>query len=142
MSLDEADQLNPIVIPNPNSSPGLSGNAPPPYISIDDYLNNTSVKVVVQNVQVLAAIAATPTEASNVVTPQASPMPDMVVLLAVSPQQAEVVRFAQLDGNISLVLRSPADAGAAQVDTTGITLKQLVDQDGVLPPQPVTPVAP
>jgi Flp pilus assembly protein CpaB len=61
------------------------------------------------------------------------------VVLAVTPQQAEVVRFAQLDGNVSLVLRAPDDAGAADTSTTGITLKWLVDNYGVLPPQPVTP---
>jgi pilus assembly protein CpaB len=142
ISMEDGDGLNPIVEANPVSSPGLGGNTDP-YISLDDYLNNTSVKVVVQNVQVLAAIAATPTDPSNVIGGAApSPQPDMVVLLAVTPQQAEIVRFAQLDGNISLVLRSPADAGAQAVDTTGITLKQLVDTYGVLPPAPVTPVTP
>jgi Flp pilus assembly protein CpaB len=136
LSMEEADGINPVVVPNPNTSPATDGTVPAPYLSIDDVVNNTSIKVVVQNVQVLAAITAVPTDA-NVSQPQPSPQPDVVVLLAVSPQQAEVVRFAQLDGNISLVLRSPADAGAPQVDTTGITLKQLVDQYGVLPPQPV-----
>jgi Flp pilus assembly protein CpaB len=62
--------------------------------------------------------------------------------LGVTPQQAEVIRFAQMDGNVSLVLRAPTDANAAAVDTTGITLKQLVDQYGVLPPAPVTPTNP
>ena len=141
ISMEDGDGLNPIVVPNPNPSPAFGGNTDP-YVSIDDYLNNTTVKVVVQNVQVLAAIAAAPQEQTNLVAGQASPQPDMVVLLAVTPQQAEVVRFAQLDGNISLVLRSPADAGAQAVDTSGITLKQLVDQYGVLPPAPVTPVNP
>ena len=141
LTLEDTDNTNPIVIPNPVSSPGFGGNSNP-YISLDDYLNNTSVKVVVQNVQVLAAIAATPTEPSNVIGASASPQPDMVVLLAVSPQQTEIVRFAQMDGNISLVLRSPADASAPAVDTSGITLKQLVDQYGVLPPAPVTPASP
>ena len=140
LSMEEADGINPVVVPNTNSSPSVDGSEPAPYLSIDDMVNNTSIKVVVQNVQVLAAMAATPTDPSNDVSPQATPQPDMVVLLAVSPQQAEVVRFAQMDGNISLVLRSPADAAAADVDTTGITLKQLVDQYGVLPPAPVTPV--
>jgi Flp pilus assembly protein CpaB len=140
--MEDGDALNPIVIANPASSPGLLGQAPPPYTSIDDFLNNTSVKVVVQNVQVLASIAAAPTEPTNVVSTQATPQPDVVVLLAVTPQQAEVVRFAQLDGNVSLVLRSPADATTPQVDTTGVTLKELVDQYGVLPPAPVTPPAP
>ena len=65
--------------------------------------------------------------------------PDVVVVLAVTPQQSEVVRFAQLDGNISLVLRAPGDNGAADTTTSGMTLKELVDNWGVLPPKPVTP---
>ena len=54
------------------------------------------------------------------------------------PQQAEVIRFAQLDGHVSLALRSPADYGAGEVTTSGITLQQLVDTYGVLPPAPIT----
>jgi Flp pilus assembly protein CpaB len=60
-------------------------------------------------------------------------------VLSVSPQQTEIVRYGQLDGNISLVLRAPGDSTAADTTTTGITLKWLVDHYGVLPPQPVTP---
>ncbi len=144
ISMEDADGLDPVVIANPTPAIGTStGSDYNPYTSLDDFVNNTSVKVVVQNVQVLAAIAAQPadtTDQGNQAAP--TPQPDMVVLLAVTPQQAEVVRFAQLDGNISLVLRAPADANAPAVDTTGITLKQLVDQYGVLPPAPVTPINP
>jgi pilus assembly protein CpaB len=145
ISMEDGDGLNPIVVANPAASPGTTGPAQDPYTDLSEYMNKTTVKVVVQNVQVLAAIAAAPTEPTNVVSGDASatPEPDMVVLLAVTPQQLEVVRFAQLDGNISLALRSPADSGAAAVDTTGITLKQLVDQYGVLTPGAVSPpVAP
>ena len=45
---------------------------------------------------------------------------------------------AQLDGHVSLALRSPADYGAGEVTTSGITLQQLVDTYGVLPPAPIT----
>ena len=48
------------------------------------------------------------------------------------------VRYLR-QGNISLVLRAPGDAGAADTTTTGITLKWLVDHYGVLPPAAVTP---
>ena len=144
ISMEDADGLDPVVVANPTPAAGTTtGSDFNPYTSLDNFVNNTSVKVVVQNVQVLAAIAAQPvntTDQSN--QAPATPQPDMVVLLAVTPQQAEVVRFAQLDGNISLVLRAPADANAPAVDTTGITLKQLVDQYGVLPPAPVTPINP
>jgi Flp pilus assembly protein CpaB len=142
LTMEDLDQLNPIVMPNPNASPGVSGGQPDPYISLDGYVNNTTVKVVVQNVQVLAAIAAQPVEGDQSNNTSATPQPDMTVLLGVTPQQAEVIRFAQMDGNVSLALRAPADANAAAVDTTGITLKQLVDQYGVLPPAPVSPTNP
>lgn len=138
ISLRDTDGLNPIVVENPNAGQTtVDGSRPDPYISLDNYLNNTSVKVVVQNVQVLAVMPRTIDESGNVqpVTPQ----PDVVVVLAVTPQQSEVVRFAQLDGNVSLVLRAPGDNGAADTATSGMTLKQLVDFWGVLPPKPVTP---
>ena len=65
------------------------------------------------------------------------------MILAVTPQQAEVIKFAQIDGQITLVLRSPkdyVDAAGAPVqpkvdETTGIILKMLIDKYGVLPPQ-------
>jgi Flp pilus assembly protein CpaB len=66
-----------------------------------------------------------------------------LVLLGVTAQQAEIIKFAQLDGSITLVLRSPLDFvgpdGVAVVppvtQTTGIVLKTLVDQHGVLVPE-------
>ncbi|HEY7025888.1 MAG TPA: Flp pilus assembly protein CpaB [Candidatus Limnocylindrales bacterium] len=142
LTMEDLDQLNPVVMPNPNGSPGVSGGQTDPYVSLDGYVNNTTVKVVVQNVQVLAAIGAQPIEGGQSNNSSATPQPDLTVLLGVTPQQAEVIRFAQMDGNVSLVLRAPTDANAAAVDTTGITLKQLVDQYGVLPPAPVTPTNP
>ena len=77
-----------------------------------------------------------------------------IVILAVSAQQAEVLKFAQMDGNVTLALRSVGDfidpiTGAVlpplDTKTTGVTLKVLVDSYGVLPPevvQTVTPSAP
>jgi len=139
LSLRDIDGLNPIVTPNPRAGQvGVDGGVPDPYQLLDEYVNNTTVKVVVQNVQVLAALPRS-SEPSNVVAPAGAPEPDVVVVLAVTPQQAEVIRFVQLDGNISLVLRAPGDYGAGEVATTGITLKELVELYGVLPPQPVTP---
>jgi pilus assembly protein CpaB len=141
LSMEDLDGLNPIVVPAPSTAPTTGGSVPDPYILLDGYLNNTTVKVVVQNVQVVAAMAK-PVDDGSGDSSAAADDPDMVVLLAVTPQQAEIVRFAQLDGNVSLVLRSPSDSAAAAVDTTGITLKQLVDQYGVLPPAPVQLVTP
>ena len=105
----------------------------------DDWLNNTTVKVLVQNTQVLAMVspmvlAAGTSADSTDGTPVST---DTTVILSVTPQQAEMVRFAELDGHLSLLLRSPGDASAADVTTTGITLRELVDKHGVLPPRVV-----
>jgi hypothetical protein len=50
-----------------------------------------------------------------------------------------MVRFAQISGDVSLILRSPDDRTAGEVPTSGVTLKKLVDENGVLPPAPVAP---
>jgi pilus assembly protein CpaB len=138
VSLEDLDGLNPVVLQNPNGFQiGSDGSVSPPFYPIDDYVNNTSIKVVVQGVQVLAALPPEPTDGTT--TDPSVVQPDVIAVLAVTPQQAEVIRFAQLDGNVSLALRSPADFGAGQVSTTGITLQELVETYGVLPPAPVTP---
>jgi Flp pilus assembly protein CpaB len=88
---------------------------------------------------VLAALGPQSLDANNTSVDPSVVQPDMIAVLAVSPQQAEVIRFAQLDGNVSLALRSPADFSSGAVTTSGVTLQQLVDNYGVLPPAPVTP---
>jgi Flp pilus assembly protein CpaB len=73
-----------------------------------------------------------------------------IVILAVSAQQAEVIKFAQIDGSISLVLRSPKDfrddqgnpIAPAPAGTTGVTLRVLVDEYRVLIPQLVETAVP
>jgi Flp pilus assembly protein CpaB len=110
-----------------------------PFKRIDDVVNNTSVKMLVQNVQVLGLLDPGPA-ASNTAPadPEAAPQaPGVIVILSVTAQEAELVRFAQLDGNLSLVMRSPADAAATPDTTTGITLRELVDNHGVLPPRAI-----
>lgn len=110
----------------------------------DPMLNNTSIKVLVQNSQVLGteSLAATDgTDASGASAGVTAPGA-MLVILSLTPQQVELVRFAQTDGNLVLALRSPKDAAAPDATTSGITLRMLVDQYGVLPPQMVTTVVP
>jgi hypothetical protein len=127
-------------------------------------LNNTSVKLLLQGLQVMGTLLPPAAPPANAGT--ASPPPtttgggpttlngqSQIVVLAVSAQQAEVLKFAQLDGSISLALRSPDDfidpatgqpLPPTTAETTGVTLKVLVDNYGVLPPelvQTVTPLA-
>jgi hypothetical protein len=92
----------------------------------------------------------------------ASPVPgglngqQELVILAVTPQQAEVIKFAQMlnrEDAISLILRSPDDfidpvtkkpyeTPKAPDGTTGIILKTLIDRYAVLPPELVETVLP
>jgi Flp pilus assembly protein CpaB len=106
-----------------------------------DWLNNTTIKVLVQNVQILGIVApalATDGTGGDVDPNTGQPLSGRVIaILSVTPQEAEAVRFAQLDGNLSLLMRSPQDAGAADEETTGITLRQLVEEWGVLRPRPI-----
>jgi pilus assembly protein CpaB len=139
LSMEDTDGLNPAVINNPSAYQPSADGSQPPYLSIDQFVNKTTIKVVVQNVQVLGALPRDTTSQGSDVSSNGTLVPDVMVILAVTPQQAEVVRFAELDGHVSLMLRAPADAGAPDVVTTGITLHELVDKWGVLPPQPVVP---
>jgi len=119
-------------------------------------INATSAKVLLQGMQVIGTLLPAPTAAQA----QASPAPgeagqslnnqSEIVMLAVDAQQSEVIKFAQIDGSISLVLRSPKDfrdeAGNPIVPppagTTGITLRVLVDEYRVLIPQLVETAVP
>jgi pilus assembly protein CpaB len=118
-------------------------------------LNGTSVKLLLQGMQVLGTLLPVPTNTD----PNASAEPGTalndqreIVILAVTPQQVEVIKFAQLDGSISLVLRSAEDfidpvtgeiiPVVVPSTTTGIILKSLVDDYGVLPPELVETVTP
>lgn len=130
----DGDGLNPVI--------GPSVDDPNVYENKDGLVNNTSVKLLVQNVQVLAMLRPSTVADPNVPVP--ADEPPLVAILAVLPQQAEMVRFAHLDGNISLLLRAPGDRQAAEAQTSGVTLRLLVDQYGVLPPGPITlqPIVP
>jgi pilus assembly protein CpaB len=139
---------------------GITGDKFPTFIrqqgteiSIDDVVPNpTSVKVLIQGVQVLGTLLPPPP-----VDSQGRPLVSsevsftgraQLVILGVTPQQTELLKFAQMDGSISLVLRSPLDFvgpdGTPVVPpvtrTTGIVLKTLVDQHGVLVPQIVATI--
>jgi Flp pilus assembly protein CpaB len=109
-------------------------------------INSTTTKLILQNMQVIGTLSSVGSATGG----QASPPPGAtltgqqeLVILAVTPQQAEVIKFAQIDGQISLVLRSPRDFvdanGAPRIPpddrTSGIVLKTLIDSFGILPPQ-------
>ena len=144
----QADKF-PVITVNPNDD----------SFTVVAGLNATSVKVLIQGMQVLGTLLPPPTADANAPAPSAgttTPSTALngqqeIVVLAVDVQQAELIKFAQLDASISLILRSPDDfidpvTGAALTpvpdETTGVILKTLVDTYGVLPPELVETVLP
>jgi pilus assembly protein CpaB len=125
-----------------------------------------TTKVLLQGMQVLGALlppVAPPAEEAPAASGAPTPPPGTttlneqqeIVILSVTAQQAEVIRYAQLQANpllsLSLILRSPDDfidpvtkqpVTPVDPETTGITLKVLLDQYGVLPPVIEGPVLP
>lgn len=135
LAISDVDAKFPGVINDPQPNP-----EGPPLETIDDVINGTTVKVLVQNVPVLGLMEPPGgTENGNVVDPVTGQpvVGRMIALLSVTPQEAELIRFTQLDGNLSLVLRGPGDSAAENVTTTGVTLRTLVEEYGVVPPRAV-----
>jgi Flp pilus assembly protein CpaB len=170
----------PLVVPAPVAS-NAPANAPVQYIKVDDNLyNHATVKALAQGLQVLGTLLPPPTQAEAQATPTPAPAASgapsnggnssnettlngqqQIVILAATPQQAELIKFTQMSGSITLVLRSPEDCttepGASAepsasptepgqycpvIATTGVTLRRAVDDNGVLPPQVVQVLVP
>jgi len=107
-------------------------------------INPLSVKMptLLEDVQIIGVIEQPapppPAAAQGQPAPSAAPAVDLtaqkLLILAVTPAQAEVLLFARTTGTLDVVLRSPLDAGVT-VETSGVILKTLVDKYGVLPPE-------
>ena len=123
-------------------------------------INSTSVKVLLQGLQVLGTLLPPPPEQAQgqegeqPTTEEGTTLNNQqqIVILAVDAQQSEIIKFAQMDGSMTLTLRSaddfldpttgqPLPDGPLPDTTTGVILKGLVDQ-GVLPPELVETVLP
>jgi pilus assembly protein CpaB len=121
-------------------------------------LNGTSVKLLIEGMQVLCRQLPPVAAPANgqPATPTASGGTSLngqqeIVILGVSAPQAEIIKFAQLDGSISLALRSAADftrdANGVIIQpppagTTGVTLKILTTDFAVPIPELVEAILP
>jgi pilus assembly protein CpaB len=127
--------------------PGADPSAPPQALDLPG-LEGDSSKVLLQNVEVRAVVGATAGSGETGTTEGTVPditTAQQIVILAMTPQQAEVMQFVQQDArtlgsalpanNVTLILRSPKDKDAPAVETTGVVLKTLIEDYGVLPPQ-------
>jgi pilus assembly protein CpaB len=106
-------------------------------------INPLSVKLplLLQDVQIIGVIEApapAPAEgAQGEPAPSAAPGIsglNKLLILSVTPAQAEVLLYARTAGTLDVILRAPGDAGQT-AETTGVILKTLVDLYGVLPPE-------
>jgi pilus assembly protein CpaB len=123
-------------------------------------LNATSVKMLVEGMQVLCRQLPPPPAPAN---GQAAPAPTTdtttplngqqeIVVVAVTPTQAEIIKYSQLDGSITLVLRSSKDftrdPATGQIippppsGSEGITLKKLTTDFSVPIPELVEAILP
>ena len=112
-------------------------------VTVVSGINPLSIKLplLLQDVQVIGVInsPAPPPAAGAEGQPVASTEPTIsglskLLILSVTPAQAEVLLFARTTGVLDAILRPAADAGQT-VDTTGVILKTLVDEYGILPPE-------
>ena len=111
-------------------------------VTVVSGINPLSVKLplLLQDIQIIGVLdAPAPAPAEGQAAPAASTKPvitgaNKLLVLAVTPAQAEVLLFARTTGTLDAVLRPPSDAGQTN-ETTGVILKTLVDLYGVLPPE-------
>jgi pilus assembly protein CpaB len=137
--------------------PVITTNPADDTFTVVSGINGTSVKMLLQGMQVLGTLLPPP-PAQTGEQPEGQPGTALtgqqeIVALSVTADQAEVIKFAQMDGEISLVLRAtedfldpttgqPLDPQPLPDATTGIILKSLVDRYGVLPPELIETVLP
>jgi Flp pilus assembly protein CpaB len=111
-------------------------------VTVVSGINPLSVKIplLMQDIQIIGVLEApAPAPAEGQAAPAPSTKPaitgaNKMLVLAVTPQQAEVLLFARTTGTLDAILRPASDAGLT-VDTTGAILKTLVDGYGILPPE-------
>jgi pilus assembly protein CpaB len=151
LTMEGTDNKFPVIVEKAPTREGSPLTTVRNFAAVNNLLNATSVKVLVQNVQVLGALLPPP-ETTSGQQPAPSSNPGSsgtalngqqeIVILALTPEQVELTRFVQLDGNLSLVLRSTADKDSAPDATGGTTLRILVDKWGVVVPKMVLSTQP
>ena len=155
--INSGDYVDAVVGFTGDKFPVVTLNPVDDSITVVAGLNGTSVKLLIEGMQVLCrqlppvappangAAAPAPTDGAVSLTGQQE-----IVMLGVTASQAEVVKFSQLDGSITLALRSRSDfldeAGnpipAPPSATEGVTLKKLTTDFAVPIPELVEAILP
>lgn len=129
--------------------PGKEPGDPPSEVPGGPQL---TVKLLVQNAEVLGTLIQLPEQQGGQTEEPADETTEggdagtsmtgqkQIVIVAVTAQQAEIVRYSQIQAadspelSVGLVLRATADRDAPPDETTGVTIRELVEKYGVLPP--------
>jgi Flp pilus assembly protein CpaB len=161
-TIKTGDYVDMVVLFPPDQFPVITANPQDNTFTVVAGLNGTSVKLLLQGMQVLGTLLpptpppAQAQEGQQQQAPSGTALQEgqqEIVALSVDAQMVEVIKFAQVAGNISLVLRSaddfldpatglPLETPPLPDETTGIILKTLVDRYGVLPPELIETVLP
>ncbi len=137
-----------IAITVPIQETGVNGSRTTPdllpELRDDPAFKQDSSKLILQNIEIRSVIGASVAVASTGTTGADPLSTQQIVILGVTPQQAEVIQYLQQvaltpgsalpSNNITLILRSPKDRDAQDAETTGIVLENLIKDYGVLPP--------
>ena len=152
------DYVDMVVGLSADAFPVVTINPDDETITVVAGLNSTSVKLLIEGMQVIGTLLPPPVAQPQQqgASPAADPGTNLqegqqeIVILSVTAQQAEVIKFAQMDGDISLALRSAADfvdedgnpVVVLPSGTTGVILRTIVDSYGVLRPELVEAIIP
>ena len=161
--INTGDYVDMLVAFTGDKFPVVTLNSQDNSITVVSGLNGTSVKLLLEGLQVLCRQIPPPVQTQQQQQQQGGQtttgnpttsltgQQEIVILAVPTATQAEVIKFAQLDGSISLVLRSVADfhdpiTGEAIVPppsgSQGITLKKLTTDFAVPIPELVEAVLP
>jgi pilus assembly protein CpaB len=154
--IQPGDYVDVVVGLTSSSFPVVSINPADQSVTVVQGLNGTSVKLILQNLQVLNTLLP-PQQTTADGTPATSGGTALtgqqeIVIVAGTASQMEVLKFVQLDASVSLVLRSAFDYQDRDADgdvilpvdeiTDGVILKSLIDKYGVLTPQLIEAILP
>jgi len=163
--INTGDYVDVLVAFTGDKFPVVTLNPQDHSITVVSGLNGTSVKLLLEGLQVLCRQIPPPVQTqqqqqqqptqggttSGNPTTSLTGQQEIVILAVPTATQAEVIKFAQLDGSISLVLRSVADfhdpiTGAPIIPppsgSQGITLKKLTTDFAVPIPELVEAILP
>ena len=157
--INTGDYVDVIVGFTGDKFPVVTLNPTDETITVVSGLNGTSVKLLIEGRQVLGRLLPPPAApAQGAEAPPANPDgtptsltgQQEIVIVGVTAAQAEIIKFGQMDGSISLVLRSAKDfvdelgnpIEPPPTGTEGITLKKLTDDFAVPIPELVEAVLP